>query len=288
MNDPRLVILAGGISSRMKKSADAHREMDAVLTRQARENSKAMIGVGRGYRPFLDYLLINVCEAGYRDVVIVVGEGDNSILEYYGSSGARSAFRDLTISFAVQPIPPGRSKPLGTADALMHALHTASRWKGGSFAVCNSDNLYSVNALRALMATPHGNVLIDYDRRSLRFEQRRVEQFAVLRVDAHRHLCDIIEKPSPAEVESVRGPDGRVGVSMNLFRLRYDTILPLLESLPLHPMRQEKELPAAVLALLQTGGEVVVAIPFAEHVPDLTSAADIPEVQAYLSQSYPQ
>lgn len=280
-----IVILAGGISSRMKKAAPASVTLDPTWRRDAEEKAKAMIGVGSGSRPFLDYLLYNVSAAGYRDVVIVIGEKDESIRAYYDAGGAQQ-FENLSIHYAVQPIPPGRDKPLGTADALWHGLLARRDWRGQSFTVCNSDNLYSVAALQTLLHDRHDNALIDYDRSALQFTQSRIEQFAVIQKNGEGFLQNIIEKPSPEEIRQVAESNGRIGVSMNIFRLSYDQIFPCVEAVPLHPVRQEKELPAAVKMMVAQSPRAVFAIPRAEHVPDLTMQTDIPEVRAYLEKQY--
>ncbi len=112
MMDANLIILAGGVSSRMKKTRDAY-NIEPQLLHDAEYKPKAMIGVGEGSRPFLDYLLFNAREAGYRDVVIVIGEHDDAVKKYYGQSSDNNHFHGLTISYAVQSIPSGRVKPLG-------------------------------------------------------------------------------------------------------------------------------------------------------------------------------
>src|SRR3989304_1976382 len=122
MNEPNIVILAGGISSRMKKSAQAAKEIEQSLVEEAAQKSKSMIGVGAGHRPFLDYLLYNVQESGYRDVVLLIGEKDESIKEYYKGKEQKAAFSKISLKYVVQPIPSGRAKPLGTADAVLCVL----------------------------------------------------------------------------------------------------------------------------------------------------------------------
>ena len=82
MND-KLVILAGGISSRMRKSA-SQIPIESRLEQDAARKPKAMIGVGERQRPLMDFLLFNAREAGYRDIVIVIGEGDSSVRRHYG------------------------------------------------------------------------------------------------------------------------------------------------------------------------------------------------------------
>jgi glucose-1-phosphate adenylyltransferase len=283
---PNIVILAGGVSSRMKKALMNASNLDPSLRREAEEKSKAMIGVGKDSRPFLDYLLGNIARAGYRDVVIVVGERDNSIREYYERRENAERFPGLDISYAVQPIPPGREKPLGTADALLRAFQAAPRWKGQRVTVCNSDNLYSVEALGLLMRDTHDNAMIDYDRSALRFEQERIAAFAVIRKDAQDFLVEIVEKPSAEEIALVADVRGRIGVSMNAWRFSRDLMLPCLEAVPLNPIRQEKELPAAVRMMVDRRPRCVFTIPLSEHVPDLTSPADILRVIEELNQGF--
>jgi NDP-sugar pyrophosphorylase family protein len=279
----KLVILAGGISSRMKKHLDKI-NLDEKLISDADEKSKSMIGVGKGYRPFLDYLLYNAREAGYDDIVIVIGQDDNSIKQYYGKETKSNQFKDLSISYAVQLIPDGRNKPLGTADALLYGLRSKHEWKGSKFSVCNSDNLYSIKALTIMLNSNYDNALIDYDRSAFEFDLSRIEKFAVTIKDDRGFLTDIIEKPGPEEIEKAKDKNGFIGVSMNLFSLSYDQIFPILEKVPLHPVRQEKELPEAVKKLVNKNKSGVYTFRLSEHVPDLTDKNDIPQVKKYLEK----
>jgi len=286
--DPNIVILAGGVSSRMKKQASQPVGVDPSLLKDATTKAKAMLGVGGGSRPFLDYLLHNISASGHRNVVIVVGGRDSSIRDYYERDGGERRFKNLSISYAVQPIPEGRTKPLGTADALLHGLRAAPQWKGQGVTVCNSDNLYSVGVFQLLLQDTHPNALIDYDRSALKFEQERIAQFAVIRKDRDGFLQDIIEKPAPEAIADAADHNGRVGVSMNVFRFSYDMVLPFLEAAPLHPQRLEKELPTAVMMMANRHARSVYTIPVSEHVIDLTSQVDIPEVKRYLATEFPE
>lgn len=286
MSDGKLVILAGGISSRMKMPIDQTKVLDQKLIVDADEKSKSMIGVGKNYRPFLDYLLFNAKNSGYLDIVIVIGENDNSIKEYYGGSEKNNNFNGLKISYAVQPVPSGRNKPLGTADALLWGLKSKPEWAGYKFTVCNSDNLYSQKALHLMLTSPYYGALIDYDRNALEFETSRIEKFSITIKDEKGFLKDIIEKPSGEIIESTKSKSGYIGVSMNIFSLSYDEIFPILEKTPIHPERKEKELPEAVKILANEIKESVFAFPLAEHVPDLTSKEDISKVRKYLEKYY--
>lgn len=94
---------------------------------------------------------------------------------------------------------------MGTADALLQSLRYKIDWRGKKFTVCNSDNLYSVKALKQLSDTPYENACIEYDRSALEFPQERIEGFAVTKKDKENFLIDIIEKPTPQEIENAKG-----------------------------------------------------------------------------------
>jgi NDP-sugar pyrophosphorylase family protein len=285
--EPNIVILAGGASSRMKSFFPGTQPLDAELLRQAATLPKCMLAVGPGARPFMDYVLLSVARAGYRDVVVVVTEGDDQIRPRYERVGPGREFSGLRLTFVEQPVPAGRTKPLGTADALQRALTAMDRWRGAKCTVCNSDNLYSLRALRLLLLDGHAGAMIDYDRAALQYPAERIVRFSVIRKDAGGFLTGIIEKPAPEQMLAAADRGGRVGVSMNIFRFSCSTILPLLDRIPLDPVRNERELPAAVNHLVQQDPHAMFAIPLAEHVIDLTSPADIPAVQAYIRERFP-
>ena len=287
MSEPNIIILAGGISSRMKRSASAAHAIEAALIDDAAHKSKSMIGVGTGHRPFLDYLLMNIEASGYRDVVLLIGEADHSVRDYYESANTRAAFPGLSISFVVQPVPEGRTKPLGTADAVTRTLDATQRWKGTRFTVCNSDNLYSQEALTLLRKSPHRNAAIAYDRAALGFAPERIAQFGIMKTDDEDYLVDILEKPTADELQEA-GIRGTPAVSMNVFRFTYDDILPFVRETPLHPVRKEQELPVAVRALVRNNPRSVKTFRLAEPVPDLTTVDDIPAVQEYLRNHFPE
>lgn len=279
MHEPNIVILAGGISSRMKRSVGKATGIDPSLADDAAHKSKSMIGVGTGGRPFFDYVLYTIAQAGYANVVLLIGERDASVQKYYEEEKHRKAFDKLNISFAVQPIPQGRSKPLGTADALQRALEFRRDWKGQQLTVCNSDNLYSKETLGLLLSSSERNALISYDFDALRFPRERIFQFAILRADSEGYLQNILEKPSE---EQLKAAGDKPGVSMNIFRFTYDDIFPYLARAPLHPVRNEKELPEAVRLMVSDHPRSTKIYSRSEYVPDLTTAGDIPDIQKYL------
>jgi glucose-1-phosphate adenylyltransferase len=283
--DPRGVILAAGISSRMK-SPPIDARLDPELVKQAEERTKGMISVGEGGRPFLDYLLSNMKQAGIDDVVIIVGEKDEVLRGYYGLKDRDNPFHGLRISYAIQRIPEGRKKPLGTSDALMQALLVRPDWKGGDFIVCNSDNLYSVRVFTMLLDCDAPNSLIDYDRSGLEFAETRIAQFGITKKDKDGYLLEIVEKPPLEELERLRSADGSLRVSMNIFRLNYDMIFNPLRDCPESPVRHEKELVTAVTAMVKLHPRTLKALPLKEHVPDLTYKDDIAVTSEYLRKHY--
>lgn len=282
----KLLVLAGGMSSRMKKAIEGTSTLDSALMEQANNLPKGMIGVGNSGRPFLDYLLYNAHRAGYQEVVLLLNPKDTVTRPHYEKLVSEGNAWGLTIKFAIQHIPADREKPLGTADAVYQGVQQTPEWAGYKFTVCNSDNLYSVNALRVLRETPHPNALISYDPAALGVEPERVKAFAILRTDAEGHLKDIIEKPNDEQIAMVLAESGRIGVSMNVFSFTTDQIKPVLERVPLNPIRLEKELPTAVSMLVEEIPNSVLVIPLAESVPDLTSKNDIAVVQAYLENEF--
>jgi Nucleoside-diphosphate-sugar pyrophosphorylase involved in lipopolysaccharide biosynthesis/translation initiation factor 2B, gamma/epsilon subunits (eIF-2Bgamma/eIF-2Bepsilon) len=286
MNDPNLMILAGGVSSRMKRSLLSRVGLDPKLMNEAQSKSKAMLTIGEGKRPFLDYLLHNAREAGYEDVLIVISEKDTSIREYYGAKEMGNEFNGLRISYAVQRIPAGRTKPLGTADAVLQGMNGRQDWQGRKFTVCNGDNLYSRKALLTLLESRYPNAMIDYDREALGFDESRILKFAITQKDDEGFLTAIIEKPTDREVERAKGKNGTIGVSMNIFRLDYNDAIPYIRAVPLHPIREEKELPTAISMMLQQHPRSVYAFPLAERVPDMTSIDDFVTVGDYLSKEF--
>lgn len=271
-----LIILAGGVASRMRASMGG----------QGMAVNKGLLRLGPERRPFLDYLLCNAREAGIREVVLLVGEGDDTVRDVYGENPAGNLYHGLRITYAFQPIPEGRSKPWGTADALERALNTDAARGRDAVLVCNSDNLYSTSAIAALCRKRSCGAWIDYARDGLLFDTARIAQFGVTIKDADGYLTDIIEKPTPEQISAMTPDRGSVAVSMNLWRVEPGRIAPYLLSCPVSPGRNEKELPVAIAAMVRDHPRSMQAVPWSEHVPDLTSSSDFPAVEEFLRENY--
>ena len=282
-----LVILAGGASSRMKKQVGLE-NLSAVEIAQANERSKGLIGVGPNGRPLLDYLLLNAKRAGYKNIYIIIGEQGDLFKEFYGNETKNNDFHGLNISFATQYIPEGRVKPFGTADALYQAVEQYPELNSQSYSVCNSDNLYSTAALLALRETDSPNAFISYDRDAMEFPLERISRFAIAKLNKEGFLLDILEKPSADVLEEYKDSEGKLRVSMNAFKFNGELLYPYLKNCPVHPERDEKELPTVLLNSLKDNPDSALGIPFSEHVPDLTAKEDIAEVKEYLKNHYPE
>jgi hypothetical protein len=161
------------------------------------------------------------------------------------------------------------------------------RLKTDSFLVCNSDNLYSTKAFFALRETKNPNAFLNYDREALQYPMERIARFALTKVTTDNYLQAIIEKPDASSVEAYQHTDGTFRVSMNIFKFEGASFYPYLVTCPMHPERLEKELPTAILAMLREHPKAMLAIPFAEHVPDLTGKDDIFILNDYLSTHIP-
>ncbi len=279
--NPNLIILAAGVSSRMRRSASGAGLEDAA------SRPKSLIRLDDSERPFLDYVLSNARAAGYEDIVLVIGESDTLMREYYGPEDSGNEFRGLRISYAVQTIPSGRDRPLGTADAVLCGAKSRPDWQGTQFTVCNSDNIYSVEAMATLRSTEHPHALIAYDTRGLRFTKDQEYNNAILEKDGDGFLLSMVEKPGETLFERMRAEQGYVEVSMNLFRLTYDTILPFLEATPVHAVRQEKEMATTINLLLAERPRLLYCYSRNEFVPDLTSVSDIPVMREYVRKEFP-
>ena len=281
-----LVILAGGASSRMKKQVGLD-NLSAEEIAQANERSKGLIGVGPNGRPLLDYLLLNAKRAGYKNIYIIIGEQGDLFKEFYGTQNKNNDFHGLNISFATQYIPEGRVKPFGTADALFQAVEQYPELNTQYYSVCNSDNLYSTAALLALRETTSPNAFISYDRDAMEFPLERISRFAIAKLDQNNCLVDILEKPAADALEEYKDNEGKLRVSMNAFKFKGETLYSYLKNCPVHPERDEKELPTVLLNSLKEDGNTALGIAFSEHVPDLTAKEDIAEVKEYLKKHYP-
>ena len=128
---------------------------------------------------------------------------------------------------------------------------------------------------------------IKYPNRQRPFSSDRISRFAIAKLDENNQLLDILEKPSADVLSDYKDAGGKIRVSMNAFKFNGTAIYPHLKNCPVHPERQEKELPTVLLNTVAAHPNTTIGIPFSEHVPDLTAKEDIADVKEYLKKYYP-
>ena len=265
-------ILARGLGSRMRR-ADGAAELDARQADVAASGVKAMMPIAGGahgvaMRPFLDYVISALADAGIAHVVLVLGPEHDTVRDYYAPTVPA---RRMRISFALQP------EPIGTANAVVCA---AASIDDDTFLVLNADNYYPIDALR-LLASHARAATIAFDRDALirdgNIDAARVRTFAVLDVDARERLCGIIEKPGATL--DVTSPAAR-WVGMNCWAVT-PRIVDVCARVP-KSSRGEYELPEAIALAIREGVDLHayrVALP----VLDLSHRADVSAVARALA-----
>ena len=267
----KALLLARGLGRRMQAAGDRG-SLSSAQSTAAAAGAKGMMPVGSG-RPFMDYVLSALADAGCRDVCLIVAPDHDVIRGYYEDAGRPARVR---LSFAVQ----------AEADGTARAVLAGQPFAGDDpFLVLNADNLYPVEVLRALVAL-EGPGLPAFDSERLvhdsGFPAERVAAFAWLDVDANGCLRDIVEKPSRERLAAA-GPHALV--SMNVWR--FDSrIFAACADVP-RSARGEFELPEAV-ALARARGMAFRVIPATGAVLDLSRQSDIPLVSARLAGMEPR
>lgn len=262
----KAVVLAAGAGRRMRHSNATNHHLTNAQEQAADQGHKAMMPIESDRsRPFLDYILSALADAGCRAVCIVIGKHHDVVRRYYEHERPPTRLR---MAFAQQ------DSPEGTA----HALLTAESFIGNdAFLVLNADNLYPASVLRSLIELD-GPGLAAFERDTLIEESgyplERVAGFALLEVDANGRLRNILEKPGLERMEAA-GPHALV--SMNVWR--FDRrIFHSCSTVP-RSARGELELPEAVSLALAQGVEFRAVISRGA-ILDLSSRSDV----AYVAQ----
>jgi len=273
-----IVVLAAGMSSRMKKSVDSN--IDDSKANEANNKSKSLITFGN--KPFIYFLLKNILDAGFETVIMVVGK---DFQDFKNQIDELKLPSKIEVKYAIQKIPIDRVKPFGTADAVSQTMEQLPELQKTSFCVCNSDNLYSTSSFKLIRENSFENAVLAYDRDSLDFPKERVSSFSILMMDTEFNLVNFIEKPTPEQVSENLDENGKIRVSMNIFKFNGNQSFEFIKNCPINPIRNEKELPSALVNMISEDGLYMSCIPIAEHVPDLTSKADINTIQKLIDSN---
>jgi dTDP-glucose pyrophosphorylase len=266
------VILARGLGTRMRASRpDADSTLSAEQRRVADAGEKGMIPIGR---PFLDYVISALADAGITSVVLVVAPDQHRIRRYFTETSPPTRVR---LTFAEQ------LEPRGTADATLAAERALDP---EPFLSLNADNYYPVATLRAVAAIGgSGLPCFDADAlvRNSNIDAERVLRYALCDVDGDGFLRAIVEKPA-ADHPLARARERLV--SMNLW-----SFTPLIFEacrLTTPSARGELEIQTAIMIAINQLGERFRVVRSTEGVLDLSSRADIASVAARLANIEPR
>ena len=243
------------------RARDASATLTAEQSAAADAGMKAMIPIGR---PFLDYVLSALADAGFSDVCIVVGPEHQSIRQYYRATAPTSRIR---IHFTVQ------TEARGTADAVLTTEEFAA---GDPVVVLNADNYYPPATL-ALLRDAAAPATLAFRRHGLlrdgHIPAERIARYAILDVDGTGYLSRVVEKPD-AETLAQAGDDP--WVSMNCWLIDA-SIFQACRDVPPSP-RGELELPLAMQFAIEQYRARVTAVRVDAGVLDLSHRSDVAAV----------
>ena len=252
------------------RRADPSASGSAAQVAAADSGVKGMIPLAR---PFLEYVISALADAGITRVCLVIGPNHDAIRRHFERDVRVSR---VGIDFAIQP------EPRGTADAMLAAERFAS---GEHVLVVNSDNYYPVHTLDALRRLGAAGVAA-FEREALirasNIEPERVFRYSIIETDGSGMLRRIIEKPQPGEVAA----GGEAFVGMNSWSLPPE-IYDACRAVP-RSARGEFELPQAVQYAHDHLGVSFRVLHFHDGVLDLSSRSDIAEVTERLKHVVPR
>ena len=217
-----------------------------------------MISFGR---PFLDYVLSSVADAGYREVCLIIGPEHGAIRNYFEEELPPKRLR---VTFAIQ------KEATGSADAILAAEEFAG---GDEFLVINSDNYYSPETMEMLRKLGEPGTAL-YTRAGLlrdgSIPAERIKGYSNCEVGADGYLTKIVEKPEhPSE-------DPSALISMTCWRFGVQ-IFEACRRVPISS-RGEYELPLAVQWGIENLGMRLRVVRRDEGVLDLSSRGDVAKV----------
>jgi glucose-1-phosphate thymidylyltransferase len=259
----RAIVLARGLGRRLREAGD-----DAALNQQQKRAAdaglKGMMPING--RPFLDYVLSTLADAGLTTVALIDAPGADPARAYYDQHPPGRVHLDFLV----------QQEALGTANAVL----AAELWTAEPFIVVNSDNLYPSDVLTRLAALDEPGLPVftrDELSSSGNIPADRIKSFALLETDAKGYLIRITEKPDAAQIAR---EGASAEISMNAWR--FDRrIFEFARRVP-RSARGEFELPDAVNAAIAAGVRFKT-IPAAGPVLDLSRRSDAADLERRLA-----
>ena len=273
MNEIPMIIMAAGVSSRMKDSS-VPKEISQNLINQSNYRVKGFIQAGEGNEPIIFYIIKNCIIAGVKNFYIILSDNSDEFQDYLKKLEIKLS---IQIKFGFQDFY-GKLKPMGTADAIFQIMNQYKELRNKRFLVCNSDNLYSSRAIKLLLAENNYNSMIAYDFDCLKFSTERLESLSILKIKG-KFLDRIIEKPDMKIIKNY----SKKFVSMNMFSLKGKLVYKYLKDCPITIERGEKEIASALQNMILDNKKSMIVFHLCEHVPDLTFKEDIDKISKFLN-----
>ena len=267
------VILARGLGTRMRRETEGDSgTLSDDQRRAAAQGAKGMMPLGG--RPFLDYVLSALADAGIRDVTLVVAPEHEQIKQHFEHVRVPARVR---LHYAVQV------EPRGTADAVLSVRGVVA---DAPFLVLNSDNYYPLAAFRDLAAV-NASGLVAFEAETLvresRLEPERVFKFALLDIGDDDILRSVREKPAADDPLAMRTERW---VSMNLWSFSPVIFEACARVRP--SARGELEIQDAVTIAMRELGEPFHVVRMRAGVLDMSSRADVAFVASQLAGIEPR
>ena len=286
---PVLVVMAAGMGSRYG-------------------GLKQIDPVGSQGEAILDYSVYDAHQAGFDTVVIIIKEAIKK--DFMETVGARLQKAPVEIRYAFQEldklpegysVPEGRTKPFGTAHAVLCATEAID---GAPFAVINADDYYGKAAFKLIYdqlsstADPNGHCMVGYELCKTVTENGSVAR-GVCVTHEKGMLTEVTERTSIEQYEGgIRFCENgeytdlapETIVSMNKWGFQPSFLaevkarfIPFLEkTLAENPLKGEYFLPSPISQLITEGKATVKVLSTADRWYGVTYAADKPVVVAAL------
>lgn len=227
-----VVIMAAGRGTRMKK-----------LSQNKPKHLLPVLG-----RPFLEYTLDRLRQAGFTDIIILIGHNGHAFSLYESIPDVRLVIQQRF------------HERYGTAAAVENVKIAVG---DKPFAVIAGDNLYSINDLR-----------------KLRVESKRT-LIGGFRTSQWQGMGILKQKPDGTLDQIIEKPEQFVGDLINASLYRFTpAIFPIIEKLPPSP-RGEYEITDAINQVAKH--EPVEVAVLEDRWLDLTAPSDIPKIELALS-----
>ncbi len=273
MNNIPLIIMAAGVSSRMKAS-NVSTNLSEDQVSQSNSRVKGFIEINERNETLIYHIIKNSITAGIHEFYVILSEDSFEFQNYLNQIEKKLSIK---IRFAFQDYY-GNPKPMGTADAIYQTMNQFPILQSSRFLVCNSDNIYSVKAIKTLKSELNHNSMIAYNSKCLEFSEEKISSFSILEIK-NKFLFRIIEKPT---INHIRSITEEKFISMNIFSFFGDQVYDYISNCEVNQDRGEKEIATAIQNMINDRNESIKVYKICEHVPDLTYKNDIELINNFL------